>query len=126
VRSVNPLEKNPLTWRIVIHNPFDNQTYVLAVSDTESVIRKHWKSLLDELIPHIYALKDSPELVIEDDDFVFIEKENSVPIENPRTKYNYSTFEEEVILYLFGKVSSLAQLEEGFFNLNIKNSHSSR
>ena len=65
---------------------------------------------MDELIPHIYALKNSPELVTEDDDFVFV---GETPPQSPRTTYNYSTFEEEVIQYLFGKVSSLAQLEEG-------------
>ena len=77
----------PLTYRIVLKNPFDKNIYVLAVSDSEINIRKHWDYLIKTLIPQTNSTKQS---------------------ENKTT--STIDFNEELIQFLLTKVESLAQV----------------
>ena len=112
VSTVNPLEGfNPsLTYRIVLYNPYDKTYYVIAVSgitkfqsvelittETEKTIRKHWKYLLEQIIPQINSLKDrKSDLKSSKDD--------------SETQDQQETPDEEVIQFILSKVNSLAHV----------------
>lgn len=57
-RAVNPLEKTPLTYRIILIDS-TKSTYILAVSDSLEVIETHWSTLVEEILPNIYAKRDN-------------------------------------------------------------------
>lgn len=53
------MEKQPLKYRLILKNAYEgDKNFILAVSDSEEVILKHWDTLLTEIIPHIHSLKD--------------------------------------------------------------------
>jgi hypothetical protein len=64
VRSVNPLniEKHlPPIFRLVFNNRFDGNSYVLAASDSEEVILRHWNQVRQVLIPQLFSQRDVQE-----------------------------------------------------------------
>jgi hypothetical protein len=92
ISNLNISASSPLTYRIILKNPFDGNVYVLAVSDNAENIRKHWDYLLYQLIPQITSSKDkvSPK-----------SDSNSLNIE----------LDSELIQFLLSKVESLAQVK---------------
>lgn len=106
VRSINPIEKAPLAYRIIIQNEWDGTTYAIAVSDSEETIRKHWNYLIEELFPHLALLRDSTETTNS-------RNLQSSYLESQNTTFFTRELNEEVVKYFFSKISSLAQLEEG-------------
>lgn len=86
----------PLTYRIVLKNPHDKNVYVLAVSDNEETIKKHWDYLIRNLIPHIQATRASS------------------PTNTPKSNSNSSTpdleLDKELIQFVLSKVESLSQV----------------
>eukprot|EP01119_Soliformovum_irregulare_P019434 TRINITY_DN6147_c0_g1_i1.p1 TRINITY_DN6147_c0_g1~~TRINITY_DN6147_c0_g1_i1.p1 ORF type:complete len:775 (-),score=207.57 TRINITY_DN6147_c0_g1_i1:598-2922(-) len=104
VRNVTPtLEKPPLTFRITFFNRYDGVTYILAVSDEEDTIRKHWTHLFDKLLPHVFSLRDCSQ------EPTFRTEENKMT----KDEVIGASMELEETQFLLSKISSLAQLEEG-------------
>ncbi|PRP73475.1 hypothetical protein PROFUN_02484 [Planoprotostelium fungivorum] len=50
---ISTVQSRPLTYRIVMHNKVDGQSWIIAVSDQEDNIRKHWSFLFESLLPHV-------------------------------------------------------------------------
>eukprot|EP01117_Protostelium_nocturnum_P007953 TRINITY_DN2838_c0_g1_i1.p1 TRINITY_DN2838_c0_g1~~TRINITY_DN2838_c0_g1_i1.p1 ORF type:complete len:1012 (+),score=378.91 TRINITY_DN2838_c0_g1_i1:198-3233(+) len=66
---ISTVQQSPLTFRIVLQNKFDGQSWIIAVSDSEEMIRKHWSFLFESLLPQVKSLRESPTLGESQDSF---------------------------------------------------------
>lgn len=129
-------------YRIVLHNKWDNHSYVIAVSgkeihkfskltfclDSIYKIEEHWKYLLENLLPHVYSLKDSTSNASNTNSTSQVGKLNvktlliiTLKPKKAFTEVELTTMvlEPEIIQYLFSKVSSLAQVTSCYSKGNL-------
>jgi hypothetical protein len=97
IRKVNPLEKGqPLTYRIVLRNEKDETIFILAVSDDELQIKKHWNQLFCEILPHIF--------------FSFQKEPDSTSSQITPEMINHYLAEDEIFQLLCNKIAALSQV----------------